>query len=207
MKSTVLTLLFAAVFLLAAAEGRAQQTTPPEKAALIKELIELTGANSNAVAIMNSVVTQLQHDSQKQFEMALEKMGNLTPEAREVLVEKEAEDAKRINDRVMQLFRERIDFKKITGEVSYEIMDKYYTADELKDLIAFYKTPTGQKAIKLMPQIFADSIQKMSERLTPQLMPIVNQVMEEEKQRIEKLTPPPPKPKPQPRTTQRRRRA
>src|ERR1043166_596711 len=109
MKSTVLTLLFAAVFLLAAAEGRAQQTTPPEKAALIKELIELTGANSNAVAIMNSVVTQLQHDSQKQFEMALEKMGNLTPEAREVLVEKEAEDAKRINDRVMQLFRERID--------------------------------------------------------------------------------------------------
>jgi uncharacterized protein len=205
MRSTVLTLLFAAVFLLAAAEARAQQTTPPEKAALIKELVELTGAGSNAEAVMNSVIAEVQSDSRKQFEAALEKMGSLTPEEREVLVEKEAEDAKRINDRVMQLFRERIDFKKITEEVSYEVMDKYYTTDELKDLIAFYKTPTGQKAVKLMPQIFADSIQKMSERLTPQLMPIINQVLEEEKQRIEKLTPPPPKPKP--RRPQQRRRA
>lgn len=196
MRSTVLTLLFAAVFLLPAAHVRAQQPAPAEKAALIKELIELTGADSNAEAVMNAIVAQVQKDSRKEFEMALEKMGDLTPEEREVMVEKEAEDAKRINDRVMQLFRERIDFKKMTQEVSYEIMDKYYTADELKDLIAFYKTPTGQKSIKLTPQIFADSIQKMSERLTPQLMPIVNQVMDEEKRRIEKLTPPPPKPKP-----------
>jgi uncharacterized protein len=205
MRSTVLTLLFAAVFLLAAAEARAQQTTPPEKAALIKELIELTGAGSNAVAVMNSVIAQVQSDSRKQFEAALEKMHSLTPEEREVLAEKEAEDAKRINDRVMQLFRERIDFKKITEEVSYEIVDKYYTADELKDLIAFYKTPTGQKSIKLTPQIFADTMQKTDEKLLPQLMPIINQVLEEEKQRIEKLTPPPPKPKP--RRPQQRRRA
>lgn len=205
MRYRVLTLLFAAVSLLTAADARAQQPAPPEKAALIKELIELTGADSNAEAIMNSVVAQLQSDSQKEFEMALEKMGSLTPEEREVLVEKQAEDAKRINDRVMQLFREKIDFKKMTEEVSYEVMDKYYTADELKDLIAFYRTPTGQKSIKLTPQIFADSIRKTSERLTPQLMTIVNQVMDEEKQRIEKLTPPPPKPKP--RRPQRRRRA
>lgn len=38
-----------------------------------------------------------------------------------------------------------------------------FTAQELRDMIAFYKTPTGKKALQVMPQVMAD----VSARLAP----------------------------------------
>jgi hypothetical protein len=38
-----------------------------------------------------------------------------------------------------------------------------FTAQELRDMIAFYKTPTGKKALAVMPQVMAD----VSARLAP----------------------------------------
>ena len=37
-----------------------------------------------------------------------------------------------------------------------EIYRKYFTEDEIKKLIDFYKTPVGQKAINVMPQLFQE---------------------------------------------------
>jgi hypothetical protein len=36
------------------------------------------------------------------------------------------------------------------------IYAKYFTAQEMRDIIVFYKTPTGAKALKVMPQASAD---------------------------------------------------
>jgi hypothetical protein len=38
------------------------------------------------------------------------------------------------------------------------IYEKHYTAEEIKELIAFYKTPVGKKTIAVLPQITADSM-------------------------------------------------
>ncbi len=48
-----------------------------------------------------------------------------------------------------------------------EIYAKYFTAAELNDLLAFYKTPTGAKALKALPQVTAEIAQKMLPRLQP----------------------------------------
>lgn len=37
------------------------------------------------------------------------------------------------------------------------LMDRTYTEQEVKDILAFYKTPTGQKAISAMPTIMNES--------------------------------------------------
>jgi uncharacterized protein len=42
---------------------------------------------------------------------------------------------------------------------------KYFTAQELRDLLTFYKTPTGSKALKTLPQVTAD----ITSRMVPQL--------------------------------------
>ncbi len=39
------------------------------------------------------------------------------------------------------------------------IYDKYYSADELKEIIAFYKTPAGQKMIEVTPKIMSEFLQ------------------------------------------------
>ncbi len=47
------------------------------------------------------------------------------------------------------------------------LMGKYYSVDELRELIKFYKTPLGQKAIQIMPQMTADISNVMAQRLPP----------------------------------------
>lgn len=37
-----------------------------------------------------------------------------------------------------------------------KIYAKHFTAAELHDMLAFYKTPTGQKSLKAMPQVMTD---------------------------------------------------
>lgn len=39
------------------------------------------------------------------------------------------------------------------------IYDKYYSAQDIKDLIAFYKTPIGQKSVAIAPKIAIESMQ------------------------------------------------
>ncbi len=39
------------------------------------------------------------------------------------------------------------------------IYDKYFTHDDIKELIKFYNTPIGKKVIKLLPQITRESME------------------------------------------------
>lgn len=36
------------------------------------------------------------------------------------------------------------------------IYERYFTAQEMRDLVAFYKTPTGAKTLQVMPAVMAD---------------------------------------------------
>ncbi len=38
------------------------------------------------------------------------------------------------------------------------IYDKYYTRDEIQELMHFYQTPVGQKTIKVLPKLSAEAI-------------------------------------------------
>jgi uncharacterized protein len=42
---------------------------------------------------------------------------------------------------------------------------RYFTAQEMRDIVAFYRTPTGAKALKVMPQASADLLASMTPRL------------------------------------------
>ena len=37
------------------------------------------------------------------------------------------------------------------------VYSKHFTADELRDLVAFYRTETGRKTIEVMPSILAET--------------------------------------------------
>jgi hypothetical protein len=196
-RTFALALCLAASPLFAAGRARAQEGVSPEKAALIKELIELTNARANARTVMESVVASVRKDRERVFELTVNELGaDLPASDREELIRKDREDSGRVNERVMALFREKIDFDKVVVDVSYVVYDRHYTVEELRDLAAFYKTPTGQKSIKVMPVFFSDSMEETGKRLTPQLEALVRQMAEEERRRVEGLLPPKPKPKP-----------
>jgi hypothetical protein len=57
---------------------------------------------------------------------------------------------------------------KFTGEMMQDaptIYARYFSAQELRDMIAFYKSPAGVKSLQMMPKVMAD----VSSRMVPRM--------------------------------------
>lgn len=86
----------------------------------------------------------------------------------------------------------------VTNEMSWDkVKEEYitlyaetFTEQELKDIIAFYKTPSGQALIKKQPEVMKRSMQ-LSQKMMGQLMPRIQAMTNELKENL--LTQPPPK--------------
>jgi hypothetical protein len=63
-----------------------------------------------------------------------------------------------------------------------------FSEAELKELIAFYQSPAGNKMMRTMPKIYADSMLLTQERLQP-LVPQLNQMLEQMTKELEPKKP------------------
>jgi hypothetical protein len=79
-----------------------------------------------------------------------------------------------------------MNFPDFLEKAAYPIYDKYFTEEELRDLVAFYKTPTGQKSIQVMPGIVRESMEKANELLGPKINELVDELMREYIERSKK---------------------
>lgn len=193
--------LLAAALLVALActAAAAQEQSPqvsPEKRALIKELLELTDAAKNAEAIKDSMYAQQEKIIPEAIARAVDADGRFTPVERQAIKDAIAAESAETMSRLKQSFDQRINLAQIVEEISLVVYDRYYTESELRDLLAFYKSPTGRKTIQIMPKLFADSLQMTAERLTPKMLEVMEQFIEEEKvrrMRRRPAAPPPPR--------------
>jgi len=113
-----------------------------------------------------------------------------------------------MSKRLRELFSKRIDFAQIVEDISYELYSKYFTEAEIKDLVTFYKSPTGKKSMSVAPKMFAESMSITAERIKPELLAIVSELTNEESERIRKelqtrISKQPVKPKPTQRSRKR----
>jgi uncharacterized protein len=62
---------------------------------------------------------------------------------------------------------ERIQVQYMTGIMADAptIYARHFSAQELRDMLAFYKTPTGEKALKVMPQLTAEVFQMVMQKM------------------------------------------
>jgi hypothetical protein len=147
-----------------------------EKRALIKELLDITEANKNAQLIMDATVRS---ELPKLVSAILKDapfLGSDKPEVQKQFSEIVSRMAIKYRDRVVK----KIDVNQLIEQVSYPIYDKYFTDAELRDIIGFYKSATGKKAISMMPQLFSDSISRTNEILLPKMTSIMSEIITEE---------------------------
>ncbi len=64
------------------------------------------------------------------------------------------------------------------NEQIFPLYAKYYSEEDLDNLIAFYKTPTGQKVIQTMPALLQESMQ-IGQRWGQQLIPEIESKIKE----------------------------
>jgi hypothetical protein len=85
---------------------------------------------------------------------------------------------------MLEFFRKHMSFDVLKDQLA-EVYSNAYTANELEDLIRFYKTPTGQKSIQLMPQLMSQGAEIGTAQVR-QHMPELLQMIKKEVERLEK---------------------
>ncbi len=61
-----------------------------------------------------------------------------------------------------------------------KVIAKYFTATELREMLAYNKSPTGQKALKVMPQVMTEffaTIMPQMQGLQAQILPAFQEVL------------------------------
>ena len=139
-----LLLVLAVALLGVGGDARAQGTGSPEALAAAKKRASILSA-----------------DTVNQLSQAM--LGQIWPKL-------QAEFSKKVDQATIQEMR--AEFEKIMGRFLADTMKdapsiyaRHFTAQELRDITAFYRTPTGQKALRTMPVVAAESFGMIMPRM------------------------------------------
>ena len=184
-KNTKLAIFSALLIFIFANLSFAQQNSTetkisPEKQALIKEYLEITGGREAINKILDASFANLDDTLPLIISAQIEQDSNLTVAQKADLQKNMPETLARLSKRFQEELNREIDFAKAIQDVNYPLLDKFFTEAELKDLITFYKSATGQKAISLQPQIYTESTTRLNAVLIPAIQKAMKKVIDEE---------------------------
>jgi uncharacterized protein len=167
------------------ASANAQNDIAPEKQAAIKEIVALMNADNQIEQMVQVFSSQMDDTRRQTVKAILNERTDLSPAEK-----KQIEDSLLANDKVgFKKYQERLlaklDYQTVMNEMMLVVYDKFFTLEELKDLLVFYKSPTGQKMLKLMPDIAAESMKVTQEKLLPKLLNALKEIEQEDRRDIE----------------------
>ncbi|HMS43852.1 MAG TPA: DUF2059 domain-containing protein [Pyrinomonadaceae bacterium] len=181
-----ITLLIAVVMLFAFQTIKAQNEISAEKRQAIKDLIALINKDNNSEELFRVLMTQMEESNAEIIKTILDERTDLTQAERKdlekQLVDNYKNQSKVFQDKLMQ----KLDYNAMTEEIMTTVYDKYYTLEEINDLIVFYKSPTGQKTLKTMQPLMIDTLKLTQEKLGPKILSVIQEIRDEQKREIAK---------------------
>lgn len=139
---------------------------------LIRELLNVIDAKALTQSTLDVIFEKL---GQPQNAEALKTMSADERQQYDASMKKYSDMLRTYRERLYS----RIDYAKYADEIYAPVFDKTFNADELRQLIAFYKTPVGQKTAKTIPEFTIGSLLRGSEMMT-ELGNTIRQEMENE---------------------------
>jgi hypothetical protein len=161
--------------------GPAQNPITPEKKALIKELLGLMNAVNNSEAIANQFMGQLQTalagliSNEMRGWVHAQKFAPAEQKRIEAMVD---ESVQRILTRIRAELPKRVNYSELAEKIGIETYNNHFTESEVKELIAFNKTPTAQKFVKILPQITAEIMPEVAKSIPPEPTQLVGELVE-----------------------------
>jgi uncharacterized protein len=131
-----------------------------DKSTDLKRLFTLMNTDKMVDAIMNNIIPILKKQANDQIQ---------GPEAKEkfdMYIEFMMNETRELS-------------KKLINEEMVQIYDNHFTHQEIKDLIAFYESSTGQKMLEVTPEISKDLMNAMSEKYMPESQAKLNKKLDE----------------------------
>lgn len=173
--------------LLASVHVFGQDSITPQKKALIKELLSLMNTNNNAETITRQFQQQMKEPMVQLFSQELSKViaaEKLAPSERRRIENNINQASQRAFDHFQAEMAKRINFSDLLEQVWLGVYDKHFTDEELKELIAFYKSPVGGKIINLLPQMMGEMFPKLQELISPVIIETMGEILENEKKNL-----------------------
>jgi len=153
-KGIAIGLCSALVVLGVASPSRATEPSAEFRAS-VQELMELSGASQMGLQVANGAFQSVV--------ASLERSGSGLPQRAVAILQEVASE----------LYEEFFgDSERLLDDLT-PVYARYFTKSEIDELVAFYRTPIGQKSIRVMPMIVQESMavgQRWAEELEPVFM-------------------------------------
>ena len=152
----------------------AQSPLSAEKRALIDQLMELTGGRK---LYEKTMAVNLEQARMSLPQILQGMAGTQTTPGQQTALETQSQQ---IFDKLATRMMAAVTFDELMSEVYYPLYDKYFTVEDLQDIIAFYQTPTGQRLIQSQPQLMREATERSTALMTPRLIKIMQETLQEE---------------------------
>jgi hypothetical protein len=199
MQKLLLTFLTVAIVAVAGSRAFAQQRVAPEKEALIKELLEVTGSTKSFKDVTSAMMSFQQKEAENTISSMIDDDKAFTAEEKTLMKQAALESLARMTKKLGDFFTNELDLAKLIDEIIVPLYDRNFSEAELRDLVAFYRTPTGQKTVSIMPKLVVETMAGFSEKVMPKLQEFIKKATDEEfaqiKQKVQQDKKAPPKPK------------
>ncbi|WP_269531083.1 DUF2059 domain-containing protein [Chitinimonas sp. BJYL2] len=150
-----------------------------EKKQAIQELIDVMNMKAMLPQLLNQIAEQADMGMQAGMEAAL-KQNNKRDEAEQARLRQQLNEELPALKQDMRQVLEQANLPALMDEILFEVYGKYFEAAEIRDITAFYKSPTGKKVLVTLPKITGESMQLTMARI----MPIVQAQLEKTQARI-----------------------
>jgi hypothetical protein len=149
------------------------------KRQLMLELFELSGGERSGQQVMDAMLAQMEQSQGAMIEQLIAGSSGLSAEEQSALREQLA-GTNGLFTKFRTRLPERIDFRELMQTVVMPIYDRHFDEPDLREMVAFYRTPAGRKTVSLMPQIAQETMQRAAETLQPRFVELVQEIVAEE---------------------------
>ena len=172
--------------ILAACVVGVQAQTPDlsKKHAAIQELLNLSGDTQRARGIFLSLIEQY-FDVITKNTIADFEQKNWTPAEKEKGKAMARDVFARVSKRLREELPARIQYDEKVNRLYLELYDQRFSEAEIQELIAFYKSPIGQKVLAFEPSVAITLQQKTVAEFQEPIITITRAIIDEEMKKLE----------------------
>lgn len=175
--------LFCLIFVIAVSSVSvtAQETNiSPAKRKLIAEFVVVTKMDKQVEQITDILLASQDVLYAGAIKQMLERRTGLSQNEKDALEKELVDKAVAFSTKFRERLPAAVNYKDYIEQAVYPLYDKAFTEKELTDLVAFYKTETGQKVLFKMPQLTREAMEVAQRVLLPRITKLVEDIMAEE---------------------------
>jgi hypothetical protein len=156
------------------AEAGAQESS--DKAALVAELIELTIDARTVDQMANLFLIQIRESFPELVEQVMSTEPGLSSEE-EARLRRHLLDFDAFAAVFRAGFAQRVDLAGVLAEAYTPLYDASFTEAELREIVAFYRSPAGRKTLESMPILLQQGLERATSRVEPRVTALVGEAL------------------------------